>query len=194
MGIPNRAPIAAGALHFLIGFTDENGCGFLSGGLSNSHGQLGNGNRVKKETTPLVTIQNLEMLALSCGLEHSMVLTGEKETQTDLGWRLFSLLSSSLLPQTAARTRLYAFGSSEYGQLGLGDSKDRLPNEFSDQMDSEPMCQPIPTMVELPDPDENVIQVECGLLHSVLLTGTCKTYRICPIYLQANTYTGALNK
>ena len=77
------------------------------------------------------------------------------------------------VPQKAgvAKTLLFGFGNSMYGQLGLGGSKDTLAKELTGQQVAGFVFEPSPTAIELPDPEENVVQVQCGLDHTILRTG-----------------------
>lgn len=70
-----------------------------------------------------------------------------------------------------SKTLLFGFGNSMYGQLGLGGSKDTLAKELAGQQVAGFVFEPSPTAIELPDPEENVVQVQCGLDHTILRTG-----------------------
>lgn len=72
---------------------------------------------------------------------------------------------------STTKTILFGFGNSMYGQLGLGGSKDTLIKEITGEGVARFVFEPSPTSVQLPDPTENVVQVVCGLDHTVLRTG-----------------------
>jgi len=59
-----------------------------------------------------------------------------------------------------------------YGQLGSGASQSTLSAEFSGKMSSGSVFEATPIKVMLPDPSEYVVQVQCGLEHTIVLTGT----------------------
>ncbi|KAK3816482.1 MAG: regulator of chromosome condensation 1/beta-lactamase-inhibitor protein II [Benniella sp.] len=156
--------LGAGTSHYLIGLSNENDCSILVGGMNNS-GQLGNGTTSEDVTHSSIKPGDFEILALACGREHSMILVKDCKFP-----------SPSVQTSPAVKTALYAFGNSMYGQLGLGVSKDTLSSKSSGSMDSGLVFKASPTKVELSDPSENVIQVQCGLDHTVLLTDQGNLY------------------
>ncbi|KAG0007019.1 Williams-Beuren syndrome chromosome region 16 protein [Modicella reniformis] len=171
---PSKTRIAAGASHHLIGFWGEEDSGILAGGMNHS-GQLGGGIRCEESTFSTIDATGLEILALSCGREHSMMLakgqtlSHEDDKTQQQGQEVLSSSSSD-------RTILFGFGNSMYGQLGLGGSKETLFNELTGQSVAGLVFEPSPTMVQLPDPSENVVQVQCGLDHTILRTDQGNLY------------------
>jgi len=125
----------------------------------NHSGQLGNGMREEGSTFSAIDTSGLDILGMACGREHSMLLARPQSDDPS---------ASDQDPKTL----LFGFGNSMYGQLGLGGSKDTLGKEFAGQDVEGFVFEPSPTAVELPDPSENVVQVQCGLDHTVLRTGT----------------------
>ncbi|KAF9357621.1 Williams-Beuren syndrome chromosome region 16 protein [Mortierella sp. AD094] len=166
---PNRTRIAAGASHRLIALSGEGEAGVIGGGMNHS-GQLGSGTRDDEKTFSAIDTSGMEILAVACGREHSMLLARE-EGQND-GGSTSSVASSPSL----GKTLLFGFGNSMYGQLGLGGSKDTLGQEFAGQAVAGFVFEPSPTEVKLVDPNENVAHVECGLDHTVLLTDQGNLY------------------
>ncbi|KAF9203792.1 hypothetical protein BGZ49_006036 [Haplosporangium sp. Z 27] len=136
----------------------------------NHSGQLGSGTRDDEKTFSSIDTSGMEVLAVACGREHSMLLARE-ESYGDSN-NITSLPSDSSL----GKTLLFGFGNSMYGQLGLGGSKDTLGKEFAGQSVAGFVFEPSPTEVKLPDPSENVSHVECGLDHTVLLTDQGNLY------------------
>ncbi|KAF9349606.1 Williams-Beuren syndrome chromosome region 16 protein [Mortierella sp. NVP85] len=142
--------LGAGTSHYLIGFSNENDCSMLVGGMNNS-GQLGNGTKSEGITHSSIKPGNFEILALACGREHSMILVKDGK---------FPSSPPSLSPSPAqtpslpGKTALYAFGNSMYGQLGLSISKDTLSNKSSGSMDPGLVFKASPTKVEMPDPNQ----------------------------------------
>ncbi|KAF9112496.1 hypothetical protein BGX27_003287 [Mortierella sp. AM989] len=165
---PNKTRIAAGASHRLIGLSGEGEAGVIGGGMNHS-GQLGSGTRDDGKTFSAIDTSGMEILAVACGREHSMVLA--REEQYNEGNNMPSQSSST---PSLGKTILFGFGNSMYGQLGLGGSKDTLDKEFAGQAGL--VFEPSPTEVKLSDPNENVSQVECGLDHTVLLTDQSNLY------------------
>ncbi|KAF9438260.1 hypothetical protein BGZ76_008993 [Entomortierella beljakovae] len=161
----NKTRIAAGASHRLIALSGEDEAGVIGGGMNHS-GQLGSGTRDDERTFSAIDTSGMEILAVACGREHSMLLTREAVPDGDNA-------SSS---QPLGKTLLFGFGNSMYGQLGLGGSKDTLTQELAGQSVPGFVFEPSPTAVQLPDPEENVTQVECGLDHTVLLTDRGNIY------------------
>jgi alpha-tubulin suppressor-like RCC1 family protein len=143
----------------------------LVGGMNNS-GQLGNGTRSEEITHSSIKPGDFEILVLACGREHSMILVKDRKFPSPA-----SLSPSSDQTSPAGKTALYAFGNSMYGQLGIGVSKDTLSSKSSYSIDSGLVFKASPTKVELSDPSENVVQVQCGLDHTVLLTGNKQRHR-----------------
>ncbi|KAG0049101.1 Williams-Beuren syndrome chromosome region 16 protein [Gryganskiella cystojenkinii] len=161
---PNKTWIAAGTSHRLIALSGEGETGVLGGGMNNS-GQLGNGMREEGSSFSAIDTSGLDILGVACGREHSMLLAkpqSEFEDPQD--------------QQHYGKTLLFGFGNSMYGQLGLGRSKDTLSKELAGQDVDRFVFEPNPTSVELPDPSENVVQVQCGLDHTVLLTDQGNLY------------------
>lgn len=79
---------------------------------------------------------------------------------------------------STTKTILFGFGNSMYGQLGLGGSKDTLIQEIAGHNVAGFVFEPSPTSVQLPDPTENVVQVVCGLDHTILRTGKSQVMTI----------------
>lgn len=134
----------------------------LGEGMNHS-GQLGSGVRSDEPTFSAIDTSGMEILGLACGREHSMLLARAQEETYD----------DQEAPPTPipSKTILFGFGNSMYGQLGLGGSKDTLTKELAGEDVPGHVFEPSPTSVQLSDPDENVIQVQCGLDHTVLRTG-----------------------
>ncbi|KAF9393232.1 Williams-Beuren syndrome chromosome region 16 protein [Podila verticillata] len=157
---PDKTWIAAGASHRLIALSGEDEAGILGEGMNHS-GQLGNGARNDESTFSAIDTAGMSILGLACGREHSMLLTQGEE-------------ADGQLPTT--KTILFGFGNSMYGQLGLGGSKDTLIQELTGHNVAGFVFEPSPTSVQLPDPTENVVQVVCGLDHTVLRTDQSNLY------------------
>ncbi|KAF9898175.1 Williams-Beuren syndrome chromosome region 16 protein, partial [Lobosporangium transversale] len=182
---PYQTRIAAGASHRLIALMGEGEAGILGGGMNHS-GQLGNGARNEESTFSAIDVSGLDILAVACGREHSMLLAtaqdfndsksssdGEKGVgaANPAGAEpLQSPVSSSSSSTLPKRTILFGFGNSMYGQLGLGGSKDTLGKELGGQEVPGFVFEPSPTAVDLPDSNENITQVQCGLDHTIVLT------------------------
>ncbi|KAF9278010.1 Williams-Beuren syndrome chromosome region 16 protein [Mortierella alpina] len=164
---PNKTWIAAGASHRLIALSGEGGVGVLGEGMNHS-GQLGSGVRSDEPTFSAIDTSGMEILGLACGREHSMLLARAQEETYD----------DQEAPPTPipSKTILFGFGNSMYGQLGLGGSKDTLTKELAGEDVPGHVFEPSPTSVQLSDPDENVIQVQCGLDHTVLRTDQGNLY------------------
>ena len=133
----------------------------------NNSGQLGNGMREEGSTFSAIDTSGLDILGLACGREHSMLLAKPQSEYED----------SQQPEQSYGKTLLFGFGNSMYGQLGLGGSKDTLSKEFAGQDVDGFVFEPNPTAVELPDPSESVVQVQCGLDHTILLTSMFRSAR-----------------
>ncbi|KAK3836222.1 MAG: regulator of chromosome condensation 1/beta-lactamase-inhibitor protein II [Linnemannia gamsii] len=178
----NKTRIAAGASHRLIALSGEGEAGVLGEGINHS-GQLGNGTRGDTSTFSAIDTSGMDVLAVACGREHSMLLM---RPQDEEAYYLSETLAnedanpSSNAPappnKAPAKTLLFGFGNSMYGQLGLGGSKDTLAREFAGQQVPGFVFEPSPTAVELPDPEENVVQVQCGLDHTILRTDKGNLY------------------
>ncbi|KAG0017582.1 Williams-Beuren syndrome chromosome region 16 protein [Entomortierella chlamydospora] len=167
---PGRTRIAAGASHRLIALSGGDEAGVLGDGMNHS-GQLGSGTRDDEKTFSAIDTTGMEILAVACGREHSMLLAREEKQNN--GGSAQSVASSS---SSLGKTLLFGFGNSMYGQLGLGGSKDTLGQELAGQAVAGFVFEPLPTEVKLADPSENVVQVECGLDHTVLLTDQGNLY------------------
>ncbi|KAF9192459.1 hypothetical protein BGZ51_005471 [Haplosporangium sp. Z 767] len=164
---PNKTRIAAGASHRLIALSGEDGAGILGEGMNHS-GQLGSGTRDDKWTISAIDTSGMNILDVACGREHSMVLARvQEETQDDQEKHPSSLFTETIL---------FGFGNSMYGQLGLGGSKDTLSQELAGEAVAAFVFEPSPTSVQLPEPGENVVQVKCGLDHTILLTDQGNLY------------------
>ncbi|KAG0217683.1 Williams-Beuren syndrome chromosome region 16 protein [Mortierella sp. NVP41] len=180
----NRTRIAAGASHRLIALSGEGEAGVLGEGMNHS-GQLGNGTRTSASTFSAIDTSGMDILAVACGREHSMLLM---RPQDESAYYLSETLNQehkgekvaeSALDNPAkplSKTLLFGFGNSMYGQLGLGGSKDTLGKELAGQEVPGFVFEPSPTAIELPDPEENVVQVECGLDHTILRTDQGNLY------------------
>ncbi|KAF9930071.1 Williams-Beuren syndrome chromosome region 16 protein [Linnemannia zychae] len=178
----HKTRIAAGASHRLIALSGEGEAGVLGEGMNHS-GQLGNGTRGETPTFSAIDTSGMDVLAVSCGREHSMILM---QPQDQEAYYLSETLAKeesheSIAPltppnPTTPKTLLFGFGNSMYGQLGLGGSKDTLAKELSGQQVAGFVFEPSPTVIELPDPEENVVQVQCGLDHTVLMTDKGNLY------------------
>jgi alpha-tubulin suppressor-like RCC1 family protein len=174
----NKTRIAAGASHRLIALSGEGESGVLGEGMNHS-GQLGNGTRGDTSTFSAIDTSGMDVLDVACGREHSMVLMRPQDEEAFyISETLANEESSSpgssapAMPKAGVtKTLLFGFGNSMYGQLGLGGSKDTLAKEFAGQQVAGFVFEPSPTAVELPDPEENVVQVQCGLDHTILRTG-----------------------
>lgn len=129
----------------------------------NHSGQLGNGARNDESTFSAIDTAGMSILGLACGREHSMLLTQGEEADGQL---------------STTKTILFGFGNSMYGQLGLGGSKDTLIQEIAGHNVAGFVFEPSPTSVQLPDPTENVVQVVCGLDHTILRTGKSQVMTI----------------
>ncbi|KAG0320949.1 Williams-Beuren syndrome chromosome region 16 protein [Dissophora globulifera] len=158
---PNQTRIAAGPSYRLIAVSGglDGPSGIMCGGLNNS-GQLGLGTRDKDYVFHVVNSTGLEVVGIACGREHSMLLAKQQSSASAVN----------------KRTTLLAFGNSMYGQLGHGRSKDS-PGEMTYSVDGTMednndglVCELSPRPVQLPDPEDYVVHVECGLDHTVLLT------------------------
>lgn len=144
----------------------------------NHSGQLGNGTRGDTSTFSAIDTSGMDVLAVACGREHSMVLMRPEDEEAfylseTLGNEEGSVETAPAVPPKAgvSKTLLFGFGNSMYGQLGLGGSKDTLAKELAGQQVAGFVFEPSPTAIELPDPEENVVQVQCGLDHTILRTG-----------------------
>ncbi|KAI8595831.1 regulator of chromosome condensation 1/beta-lactamase-inhibitor protein II [Dissophora ornata] len=160
----------------------------------NHSGQLGSGTRDEKKTFSAINTTGVKILAVACGREHSMLLTqprGEQEEEEEEGDDPSDKdkgnkdkdnnkdnNNNTRQPSSSSsqRTILFGFGNSMYGQLGLGGSKETLGKEFAGEQVNGFVFEPSPTSVQLPDPEENVVQVECGLDHTVLRTDKGNLY------------------
>ncbi|KAG0288161.1 Williams-Beuren syndrome chromosome region 16 protein [Linnemannia gamsii] len=179
----NTTRIAAGASHRLIALSGEGESGVLGEGMNHS-GQLGNGTRGDTSTFSAIDTSGMDVMAVACGREHSMVLMRPQDEEAfHLSETLANEESSStetFVPATpkagTTKTLLFGFGNSMYGQLGLGGSKDTLAKEFAGQPVAGFVFEPSPTAIELPDPEENVVQVQCGLDHTILRTDQGNLY------------------
>lgn len=132
----------------------------------NHSGQLGSGTRDGESTFSAIDTTGMEILAVACGREHSMLLVREEE---DPGNGEAGHQNRKKQPNL-----LFAFGNSMYGQLGLGGSKDSFGQELAGEQVAGFVFETSPTAVQLPNPEESVVQVECGLDHTVLRTGERK--------------------
>ncbi|KAI7826905.1 regulator of chromosome condensation 1/beta-lactamase-inhibitor protein II [Gamsiella multidivaricata] len=168
---PNKTRIAAGASHRLIALSGDGEAGVLGGGMNHS-GQLGGGSRDNESTFSAIDTTGMEILAVACGREHSMLLAKEQDIDS-----ADSKQSSEATASGASKkTMLFGFGNSMYGQLGLGGSKDTFGKELIGEQVAGFVFEPSPTQVQLLDPNENVVQVECGLDHTVLRTDQGNLY------------------
>ncbi|KAG0305741.1 Williams-Beuren syndrome chromosome region 16 protein [Linnemannia gamsii] len=179
----NKTRIAAGASHRLIALSGEGESGVLGEGMNHS-GQLGNGTRGDTSTFSAIDTSGMDVLDVACGREHSMVLMRPQDEEAFyISETLANEESSSpgssapAMPKAGVtKTLLFGFGNSMYGQLGLGGSKDTLAKEFAGAQVAGFVFEPSPTAVELPDPEENVVQVQCGLDHTILRTDQGNLY------------------
>ncbi|KAG0071789.1 Williams-Beuren syndrome chromosome region 16 protein [Linnemannia elongata] len=178
----NKTQIAAGASHRLIALSGVNESGVLGEGMNHS-GQLGNGTRGDTSTFSAIDTSGMDVLAVACGREHSMVLMRPEDEEAfylseTLGNEEGSVETAPAVPPKAgvSKTLLFGFGNSMYGQLGLGGSKDTLAKELAGQQVAGFVFEPSPTAIELPDPEENVVQVQCGLDHTILRTDQGNLY------------------
>ncbi|KAF9130834.1 Williams-Beuren syndrome chromosome region 16 protein [Mortierella sp. 14UC] len=182
----NRTRIAAGASHRLIALSGEGEAGVLGEGMNHS-GQLGNGTRGDTSTFSAIDTSGMDVLAVACGREHSMLLMRPQDEEAyylsetlaneESGSSADGSTTASMPPKKEApKTLLFGFGNSMYGQLGLGGSKDTFGKELAGQQVAGFVFEPSPTVVELPDPEENVVQVQCGLDHTVLRTDKNNLY------------------
>ncbi|KAI3382437.1 hypothetical protein SNEBB_003489 [Seison nebaliae] len=115
--------LSAGDAH-LICLSDN---GKLYGMGSNSHGQLGTGDTKNREIcTPIESLSLLPIEMIACGARHSMILT--------------------------TSGKVFAFGSNQHGQLGIGNCEDKI----------------WPIKVKSLE-KEIIIKIECGATHSMAL-------------------------
>ncbi|KAF9166485.1 Williams-Beuren syndrome chromosome region 16 protein [Actinomortierella ambigua] len=170
--------VAAGASHRLIALRGEDEAGLIGAGM-NFSGQLGIGKRDDLEAFGAVDTSGMNVLQIACGREHSMLLAQiDDELQaapTPAGTSAST--PSATQESKTLKTALFAFGNSMYGQLGLGASKDTLTKMRGEEEHVAGFVyEPSPTLVQLEDPNENVLQVVCGLDHTVLRTDQGNLY------------------
>ena len=148
---------------------------------NNTAGQLGTGNTDEHLSPYKCTNWPSNIIDVKCGGSHTLVLTSSKELYScgsnsngELGREIEGKFSSTLqkipnLPEIIriecgannswcidVNNNLYAFGSNEYGQLGVGDTKDRL----------------LPVKIAI----ENVIDVSSGIKHTLVKTTSNEIY------------------
>ena len=176
----NAYKVCAGAVHTMI--VDEKGNVWCCG--LGVHATLG-GKKMNSVAVPTKLSLNNRIVSVSAGLRHTLLLCDNGWVQA-LGWNNFGQLGhgnleNSLFPKTieklkkykvvqvcaggkhsAASTEdgdLFCFGDNEIGQCGVGMEKG---NEIM-----------TPTKVEF---DEKIAFVECGSLHTLLITRKALIY------------------
>ena len=154
----------------------------------NAYGQLGLGWVDNSNVPTLITntIQNLNIIAVSCGNEHSLFLTNTGTvyacgigTYGGLGIDSNTKLVPTLITNTIGTLKIiaiscgdshslfvtdtgtvYSTGWNPNGQLGLGDTTQRN----------------VPTLITTNINNVNIIAISCGDSHSLFLTNTGKVY------------------
>ncbi|KAF9975865.1 Williams-Beuren syndrome chromosome region 16 protein [Actinomortierella ambigua] len=167
--------IAAGASHRLIALKGEDEAGLIGSGV-NFSGQLGIGKRDDLPAFGAVDTSGMNVIQIACGREHSMLLA-QIDDEPPASTPAASNSGATQDKAKGLKTALFAFGNSMYGQLGLGASKDTLTKMKGDEEHVAGFVyEPSPTLVQLEDPNENVVQVVCGLDHTVLRTDQGNLY------------------
>ncbi|KAI8352577.1 regulator of chromosome condensation 1/beta-lactamase-inhibitor protein II [Mortierella sp. GBAus27b] len=98
---------------------------------------------------------------LACGREHSMILSNLFVIHGQL---------SNIIRLITQGFAILAFGNSTHGQLGVSLSKYAVLKDSTGPDAVANVIEPNPTQVILPDPADHVVQVECGLDHTIFLT------------------------
>ncbi|ORX90369.1 RCC1/BLIP-II protein [Basidiobolus meristosporus CBS 931.73] len=146
---PKITNLASGTHHSLVSFeSDVLGNRIAAVGL-NTSGQLGIGSTKRTSGSGLVMNIPSEGVinSLACGREHSLVAV-------DFG----------------DKSEVFSFGSSMYGQIGIGKSK-------HDYDDGTLVCLRTPKRVpKFLSKQDKVKQVVCGMDHSVILTEQGQLY------------------
>ncbi|KAJ9085838.1 hypothetical protein DSO57_1009947 [Entomophthora muscae] len=128
--------IAAGYQHGFIGFSESNGESKVTSFGLNASGQLGLGGAGEYGFGLVSSFGGKKIDEIQCGREHTLVRLGDL---------------------------VFGSGNTNYGQLGLGKSKDRLPKD-----------QPAGCLIEAGfkklELNFPVKQMACGLDHSVLIS------------------------
>jgi alpha-tubulin suppressor-like RCC1 family protein len=183
-GLSHVSVIACGGEHTIA--IDDNGLVFSWG--NNSNGQLGHGDFTQRlKPTLLEKLSPLKVKCVACGFHHSMILTDNglyvfgrgAEGQLGLGDRddrnIPQLISSientktlqwkqiacgcnhnALLLETG---EVYVWGSSQYGQLGLGDTEDSLVPKV------------VPSLLRV-----HVKSISCGSFHTAAINDLGNVY------------------
>ncbi|KAI9592207.1 regulator of chromosome condensation 1/beta-lactamase-inhibitor protein II [Syncephalis fuscata] len=158
------APLmACGWRHSLMALNNDDGVyGF---GLNQS-GQLGMGKCTSRTEGKVFGLPVGRIKALAAGREHSIVVITPNDKS-----------KSTLLSD-----KIFAFGSSTYGQLGIGASKWRQNAQIDFRLrrsnERPPLVFTMPQLVELPSSGQpiEIRQVVCGMDHTVFLTESGSIY------------------